>query len=139
MPIEKKHTEKQRIRAVLQGLNQFFPKFAIQRAATKIQDVWDANQLENPEAGKMLDELLAFLKKSKTAKTKASEMEDMPKDFGVNKTPEEIAAEEKLSKRTGQLGTVEVTGKIVEDASKTTGPISGLGTVAAAGTNPSKK
>lgn len=115
--VSKTRTEKQRIRAVLQGLNEFFPKFAIQRAATKIQDVWDANELENPEAGKMLDELLAFLKKSKEAKTKASEMPDMPADFGREKSDAEIRAEEKLAKRTGQIEHVVVTGPVADPAS----------------------
>lgn len=110
--INTRHTPKQRIRNVLQNLNKWFPKFAIQRFAEKIQNVWDANELENPEVEKLLQELLDNLKKSKTAKTKAGEMEDMPSDFGWEKTPEEIAAEKKLNKRTGQVERVVVTGTV---------------------------
>lgn len=134
MPIEKRRTEKQRIRAVLQGLNAFYPKFAIQRAGDRIQSVWDANQADNPEAPKMLEELLKFLKKSKEAKSKAAQQEDMPANFGWEKTPEEIATEEKLAKRTGQTETVAVTGQVVDKpVAATAGPVGASGPV------PSKK
>lgn len=113
MPIEKRRTEKQRTRVVLQGLNQFYSKIAIQRAAGQIQVVWDANQADNPEAPKMLQALLTSLNKSNAAKQKAA-TPNMPTDFGWEKTPEEIKAEEKLSKRTGQTETVAVRGQIVD-------------------------